>query len=69
MDPLELEDHIPYAREASKVSLGEMDKDIQMLRTGLADVAREIEFHRTLPFMREFHARSTLRSWRTSSRT
>ncbi|KAH8356163.1 hypothetical protein KR200_002506 [Drosophila serrata] len=60
MDPLELEDHIPYAREASKVSLGEMDKDIQMLRTGLADVAREIEFHRTLPFMREFHASASV---------
>ncbi|KAH8366596.1 hypothetical protein KR084_005605 [Drosophila pseudotakahashii] len=70
-DLLKLEDDIPHVREASKVSLGEMDKDIQMLRTGLADVAREIEFHRSsgpaqqgdrfLPVMREFHAQASVR--------
>lgn len=70
-DLLKLEDDIPHVREASKVSLGEMDKDIQMLRTGLADVAREIEFHRSsgpaqqgdrfLPVMREFHASASVR--------
>ncbi|XP_054088534.1 disheveled-associated activator of morphogenesis 1 isoform X2 [Zeugodacus cucurbitae] len=70
-DLLKLEDDIPHVREASKVSLAEMDKDIQMLRTGLADVAREIEFHRSagpaqpgdrfLPVMREFHAQASVR--------
>ncbi|XP_017036475.1 disheveled-associated activator of morphogenesis 1 [Drosophila kikkawai] len=70
-DLLKLEDDIPHVREASKVSLGEMDKDIQMLRTGLGDVAREIEFHRSsgpaqqgdrfLPVMREFHASASVR--------
>ncbi|XP_023309444.2 disheveled-associated activator of morphogenesis 1 [Lucilia cuprina] len=70
-DLLKLEEDIPHVREASKVSLGEMDKDIQMLRTGLADVAREIEFHRSsgpaqqgdrfLPVMREFHAQASVR--------
>ncbi|XP_068141170.1 disheveled-associated activator of morphogenesis 1 isoform X1 [Drosophila tropicalis] len=70
-DLLKLEDDIPHVREASKVSLGEMDKDIQMLRTGLADVAREIEFHRSsgpaqqgdrfLPVMREFHTQASVR--------
>ncbi|XP_017852277.1 LOW QUALITY PROTEIN: disheveled-associated activator of morphogenesis 1 [Drosophila busckii] len=70
-DLLKLEDDIPHVREASKVSLGEMDKDIQMLRTGLGDVAREIEFHRSsgpaqqgdrfLPVMREFHAQASVR--------
>ncbi|BFG00259.1 disheveled-associated activator of morphogenesis 1 [Drosophila madeirensis] len=70
-DLLKLEDDIPHVRGASKVSLGEMDKDIQMLRTGLADVAREIEFHRSsgpaqqgdrfLPVMREFHTQASVR--------
>ncbi|XP_053951305.1 disheveled-associated activator of morphogenesis 1 isoform X2 [Anastrepha ludens] len=70
-DLLKIEDDIPHVREASKVSLAEMDKDIQMLRTGLADVAREIEFHRSagpaqpgdrfLPVMREFHAQASVR--------
>uniref|UniRef100_A0A1B0ATF1 Disheveled-associated activator of morphogenesis 1 n=1 Tax=Glossina palpalis gambiensis TaxID=67801 RepID=A0A1B0ATF1_9MUSC len=70
-DLLKLEEDIPHVREASKVSLGEMDKDIQMLRTGLTDVAREIEFHRSsgpaqqgdrfLPVMREFHAQASVR--------
>ncbi|SPP90245.1 blast:Disheveled-associated activator of morphogenesis 1, partial [Drosophila guanche] len=46
-------------------------EDIQMLRTGLADVAREIEFHRSsgpaqqgdrfLPVMREFHTQASVR--------
>lgn len=70
-DILRLEDDIPHVKEASKVSLGEMDKDIGTLRTGLAEVAREIEFHRSagatltgdrfLPVMRDFHAQASIR--------
>lgn len=70
-DLLKLEEDIPHVRDAAKVSLGEMDKDITMLRSGLAEVAREIEFHRTtgsqqngdrfLPVMREFHAQASVR--------
>ncbi|XP_037915647.1 disheveled-associated activator of morphogenesis 1 isoform X2 [Hermetia illucens] len=70
-DLLKLDEDLPHVREASKVSLGEMDKDIQMLRTGLTEVSREIEFHRSagppqpgdrfLPVMREFHAQASVR--------
>uniref|UniRef100_A0A182UWJ5 Disheveled-associated activator of morphogenesis 1 n=1 Tax=Anopheles merus TaxID=30066 RepID=A0A182UWJ5_ANOME len=70
-DILTLEEDLPHVKEASKVSLGEMDKDITMLRAGLAEVNREIEFHRSsgasqpgdrfLPVMREFHAQASVR--------
>lgn len=70
-DILRLEEDMPHVKEASKVSLGEMDKDIGNLRTGLAEVAREIEFHRSagdtltgdrfLPVMRDFHAQASIR--------
>lgn len=70
-DLTKLDDDLPHIREASKVSLGEMDKDISMLRAGIAEVAREIEFHRSagtsqtgdrfLPVMREFHAQASVR--------
>lgn len=70
-DLLKIEEDLPHIRDASKVSLAEMDKDIQMLRTGMADVVREIEFHRSsgpaqqgdrfLPVMREFHTQASLR--------
>lgn len=70
-DTLRLEEDMPHIREASKVSLGEMDKDIGNLRTGLAEVAREIEFHRSaastlpgdrfLPVMRDFYAQASIR--------
>ncbi|XP_055914842.1 disheveled-associated activator of morphogenesis 1 isoform X2 [Eupeodes corollae] len=70
-DLLKLEEDIPHVRVACKVSLGEMDKDIQMLRTGMTEVSREIEFHRSsgpaqqgdrfLPVMREFHAQASVR--------
>lgn len=70
-DLLRLDEDLPHIREASKVSLAEMDKDITTLRTGLTDVAREIEFHRGagtaatgdrfLPVMREFHAQASVR--------
>lgn len=70
-DILRLEEDMPHIRDASKVSLGEMDKDIGNLRTGLAEVAREIEFHRSaastlpgdrfLPVMRDFYAQASIR--------
>jgi len=70
-DLLKLEEDIPHVRVACKVSLAEMDKDIQILRTGLNDVAREIEFHRSagpaqpgdrfLSVMREFHTQALTR--------
>lgn len=70
-DLMKLEEDLPHVRYACKVSLAEMDKDIQMLRTGMADVVREIEFHRSsgpaqqgdrfLPVMREFHTQASLR--------
>lgn len=70
-DILRLEEDLTHIKDASKVSLGEMDKDISILRTGLAEVAREIEFHRSagnaqpgdrfLPVMREFHSQASVR--------
>lgn len=70
-DILRLEEDMPHIKEASKVSLGEMDKDIGILRTGLAEVSREIEFHRSaastlpgdrfLPVMRDFYAQASIR--------
>lgn len=73
-DILRLEEDMPHVKEASKISLGEMDKDIGNLRTGLAEVVREIEFHRSagsagsvqsgdcfLPVMRDFYAQASIR--------
>lgn len=70
-DVLKLEEDIPHIRQAAKVSLGEMDKDISLLRNGLVEVSREIEFNRSagtpppgdrfLPVMREFHAQASVR--------
>lgn len=37
-DVLSLEEDLPHAREAAKVSLAELDKDVAFLRTGLAEV-------------------------------
>lgn len=70
-DVLKLDEDIPHVHDAAKVSLGEMDKDIAMLRNGLVEVSREIEFNRSagappsgdrfLPVMREFHAQASVR--------
>lgn len=70
-DIYKLEEDMPHVRYASKVSLAEMDKDIQILRSGLVEVSREIEFQRSagpaqqgdrfLPVMREFHAQASVR--------
>lgn len=69
-DVLRLDDDMPHIRDAAKVSLGELTKDMAQLRAGLKDVAREIEFHLTqspvandkfVPVMREFQATATCR--------
>lgn len=69
-DVLRLDEDIPHVRDASKVSLGELNKDMGQLRAGLKDVVREIEFHHSqnplvndkfVPVMREFQATATCR--------
>jgi dishevelled associated activator of morphogenesis len=70
-DILRLEEDIPHVHMAAKVSLGEMEKELSNLRSGLADVAREIEFHRSagssvpedrfLVVMRDFYAQASIR--------
>lgn len=69
-DIMRLDEDIPHVREASKVSLAELNKDMAHLRAGLRDVTKEIEFHRTqsptandkfVPVMREFQATATCR--------
>lgn len=65
-----MDEDLPHVRDAAKVSLGELNKDMAQLRAGLKDVAREIEFHRSqsplandkfVPVMREFQATATCR--------
>lgn len=66
---LKLHEDIPHVRQAAKVSLGEMDKDISLLRQGLVEVSREIEFNRSagnpppgdrfLSVMQEFHVQAS----------
>lgn len=69
-DVLRLDEDLINVRVASKVSLGELEKDMALLRAGLRDVTREIEFHlsqnapsgdRFVPVMREFQATATCR--------
>lgn len=70
-DILLLEEDLPHIKEAAKINLGEMDKDIGNLRTGLNEVSREIDFHRNtattspedrfLVVMRDFYAQSSIR--------
>ncbi|XP_060532378.1 disheveled-associated activator of morphogenesis 1 isoform X2 [Cylas formicarius] len=69
-DILRLDEDLPHIREAAKVSLGELGKDMAQLRAGLKDVAKEIEYHTTqsplandmfMPVMREFQATATCR--------
>lgn len=65
-----MDEDLINVRVASKVSLGELEKDMALLRAGLRDVTREIEFHlsqnapsgdRFVPVMREFQATATCR--------
>nr|CAD7402960.1 unnamed protein product [Timema poppensis] len=69
-DILKLEEDIPHVRDAAKVNMGELEKDMNQLRNGLKEVEREIEFHRSqqvtsadrfLPVMKEFLSSATCR--------
>lgn len=69
-DILKLEEDIPHVKEAAKVSLGELEKDMAQLRNNLKEVERELEFHRVqpvvqgdrfLPVMKEFLTAATCR--------
>lgn len=70
-DSLRFDEDLPHIKEAAKVSMAEMEKDISLLRAGLAEISREIEFHRCagspppgdlfLPVMMEFHAQASVR--------
>ena len=61
---LKLEEDLGHVKEAAKVSLGELEREMSQLRSGLKEIAREIEFHRTqntivdydrfVPVMRDF---------------
>ncbi|XP_068085675.1 disheveled-associated activator of morphogenesis 1 isoform X2 [Anabrus simplex] len=71
-DILKLDEDLPHVREAAKVNMSELEKDMSQLRNGLKDVEREIEFHRSqpagaaagdrfLPVMKEFLSSATCR--------
>lgn len=69
-DALKLEEDMPHVREAAKVSLGELEKDMAQLKANLREAERELEFQRTqpviagdrfLPVMKEFVAVATCR--------
>lgn len=63
-----IEEDLPHVREASKVSLGQLEKDMATLRTGLGDIRREMDYHRQqnslnspdrfLPVMEEFYSQA-----------
>ncbi|XP_045499988.1 disheveled-associated activator of morphogenesis 1 isoform X1 [Colias croceus] len=65
-DVLLLEEDVPHVRSAGKVCVEQLERDVTALRAGLRDVARELEYHASLParaqhdafvpVMREFHA-------------
>ncbi|KAG8227858.1 hypothetical protein J437_LFUL006482, partial [Ladona fulva] len=69
-DILKLDEDLPHVKQAAKVSLAELEKDMAQLRSGLKEVEREIEFHRSqvvttgdrfLPVMKEFLSSATCR--------
>ncbi|XP_017787328.1 PREDICTED: disheveled-associated activator of morphogenesis 1 isoform X2 [Nicrophorus vespilloides] len=69
-DILRMDEDLSHVRDAAKVSLAELNKDMGQLRAGLKDVTKEIEFHRKqnpvandkfVPVMREFQATATCR--------
>merc|ERR1712223_754122 len=69
-DCLVLEADIPHVKDAAKVNMKELEKDMAMLRNGMKEVGREIEFYRTqpplngdryLPVMKEFVSGASVR--------
>lgn len=69
-DILKLEEDIPHVRDAAKVNLTELTKEIQCMKSGLQEVQMELEFHRShpqqsgdkfIPVMKEFITSATYR--------
>lgn len=67
---LKLEEDLSHVKEASKVSMKELENDMTQLRNNLKEVSREIEFQRVqplvpgdrfLPVMKEFLTSATCR--------
>ncbi|XP_059086529.1 disheveled-associated activator of morphogenesis 1-A-like isoform X3 [Tigriopus californicus] len=67
---LMLDADLPHIKDASKVNMKELEKDMNMLRNGMKEVEREIEFFRTQPasngdryllVMKEFSAKTGVR--------
>eukprot|EP00095_Tigriopus_kingsejongensis_P000197 snap_masked-scaffold41_size498431-processed-gene-1.12 protein:Tk00197 transcript:snap_masked-scaffold41_size498431-processed-gene-1.12-mRNA-1 annotation:"disheveled-associated activator of" len=67
---LMLEADLPHVKDASKVNMKELEKDMTMLRNGMKEVGREIEFFRTqttsngdryLLVMKEFSTKTSVR--------
>ncbi|XP_023239391.1 disheveled-associated activator of morphogenesis 1-like [Centruroides sculpturatus] len=48
-DVFHLEEDIPHVREAAKVNLTELSKEILSLKVGLQEVQKEMEYHRSQP--------------------
>ncbi|XP_037293291.1 disheveled-associated activator of morphogenesis 1 isoform X2 [Manduca sexta] len=65
-DVLLIEEDLPHVRAAAKVCVEQLEKDVGALRSGLREVARELDYHASLsppppgdcfvPVMRDFHA-------------
>lgn len=69
-DVLKIEEDIHHVRQAAKVNLNELTKEIQSLKLGLQEVQKELEFHRSqpsqagdkfVPVMKEFITTATYR--------
>lgn len=69
-DCLMLEVDLPHVKDAAKVNMKELEKDMAMLRNGMKEVGREVEFFRTqtplngdryLPVMKEFVSGASVR--------
>ncbi|KAL1480313.1 hypothetical protein MTO96_051137 [Rhipicephalus appendiculatus] len=48
-DTLKLEEDIPHVKKAAKVNLGELEREIKDLKTGLNEVQKELDFLRGQP--------------------
>ncbi|KAH7939679.1 hypothetical protein HPB52_015816 [Rhipicephalus sanguineus] len=48
-DTLKLEEDIPHVKKAAKVNLGELEREIRDLKTGLNEVQKELDFLRGQP--------------------
>lgn len=69
-DVLKIEEDIHHVRQAAKVNLNELTKEIQSLKLGIQEVQKELEFHRSqpsqagdkfVPVMKEFITTATYR--------